>query len=160
LNRRADIEIRTVYKQVQEIREIDRGIRERLVLKLELAKAGRCELLRGDFSQRLDVAAEKVEPQLLQRHAIDAGELHLQQNLPRLRGGRNLQQIDHFLRSRRSQAFDALHLGGVLYGAGENDRFPAAAQQHSGRQACLQLFARALGLAIVIRNTDIESGRS
>ena len=85
------------------------------VLKLKLAEAGRLELLVVASPSVVPLRLKKLNPTLRERHAIDAGELHLQQNLPRLGRGRNLQEIDHCLGPRRRQAFVALGLlGGSL----------------------------------------------
>ena len=72
-------------------------------LALQLAEARRSELLRADAPDQLVVGAEEIEADLRQRHPVDGRELHLQQDLPRLRRRRRLQQVDHGLRARLRQ---------------------------------------------------------
>ena len=72
------------------------------------------------------IGAEEIEPDLRERHAVDGGELDLQQDLAQLGRSRRLQQIDHGLGARLRHAGQPLGFIGALDRSAEHDGFARA----------------------------------
>src|SRR6185437_2150808 len=73
----ADVQVRPEGEEVQQIRKVDAGGRA----ALDRAETRRVELLRGQRALQFVVGAEQIEADLLQRHAIQSREFHLQKHL-------------------------------------------------------------------------------
>src|SRR5712691_1881039 len=116
----SEVQIRAEDEKVQQIGEIEVGITQLLVLELELGKERRLELLCRGFAECGGVAAEQVHAKLRQRGAVDASELHLQQNLARIGFRRHLDHVHYFFRVRGGDRFGALGLFGVGDSAGKH----------------------------------------